>query len=228
MPKSVFLCTLTRDYVVPAFVPAIIHATKNLKMRFVARFGGILTQNQNQLWCQVLNGERPDYFAMLHCDVVPDPFWLDVLEEKLSTGNLDVLSMVIPIKDDSGATSTAILMEDKKVWRLPSKEVHRLPEVFTAEDIEKVFGVKGKLLINTGCWLAKIGPWCEEFPGFDNQSFIVKEGDQWFASGFPDDWAFSLWLQEKGLRIAATHCVKVKHFGITPWTLETEGQKRGV
>ncbi len=113
-------------------------------------------KNFNELWCHALNlhhhGERVDYFAMLHDDIGPAKYWLDTLIEELETKQLDVLGVVVPIKDSRGMTSLALDHEDDP-WmpfaKLSMHDVYELPETFTSEDVGR------PLLLNTGCWVCK-------------------------------------------------------------------------
>ena len=52
--------------------------------------GSLLACNFNQLWCLALNlqrqGERVDYFAMLHDDVAPEDFWASAVRQPFPVG----------------------------------------------------------------------------------------------------------------------------------------------
>src|SRR5262245_17498739 len=78
----------------------------------IYRGGSLLASNFNRIWCYALNlvhhGERVDYFAMLHDDIDPEKYWLDKLIDELEAQELDLLSVVVPIKDRRGMTSTAL------------------------------------------------------------------------------------------------------------------------
>lgn len=189
--------------------------------------GSLLAANFNQLWCLALNlvhrGERVDYFAMLHDDVGPERFWLDKLIDELEAKQLDVLSVVVPIKDTRGMTSTALERECDPwcPWaKLSMHDVYELPETFTEEDTGR------KLLLNTGCWVAKWNQdWCRTVH-FEINDRIVwnKQLDRYQSQTEPEDWNFSRQLHEVGspgsatehlrpLRIGATRKIKVEHDG---------------
>ena len=87
-----------------------------LAVRGVYEEGSLLASNMNKLWCRALNdcrkGQAPDYFAMQHSDVQAEDFWLDTLADELEAKGLDVLGVVVPIKDRLGLTSTALARDD--------------------------------------------------------------------------------------------------------------------
>jgi hypothetical protein len=121
---------------------ALWRACADMDSVFVAQqLGSLLAQNCNALWCWALNmvrdGERVDYFAMLHDDIGASDFWLDRLIDELEANDLDLLGVVAPIKDSRGLTSTALAGDDP--WaphcRLSMHEVYQLPETFTEKDV---------------------------------------------------------------------------------------------
>ncbi len=191
--------------------------------------GSLLACNFNQLWCLALNlshrGERVDYFAMLHDDIGPEDFWLDKLIDELDSKQLDVLGVVVPIKDTRGMTSLALHGSDD--WlpkaRLTMHDVYELPETFTSED------VGAPLLLNTGCWVAR---WSQEWARtvhFEIHDRIVfnRAANRYQAQTEPEDWCFSRQLHEIGsgptshlkpLRIGATRKVAVVHQGEMDFT----------
>ena len=185
------------------------------------RNGSLLACNFNQLWCSALNmakdGKQVAYFAMLHDDVGPlecgpDRFWLDNLIDELETRKLDVLSVVVPIKDRRGMTSMALQHETEN-WlphcRLSMHDVYQLPETFTADDIGR------PLLLNTGCWVAKFDlSWATEVH-FSIEDRIVwnKACERYQAQTMPEDWHFSMQLNSLGLKTGATRKIPVNHRG---------------
>ncbi|HEX6985675.1 MAG TPA: hypothetical protein VF170_09870, partial [Planctomycetaceae bacterium] len=126
--------------------------------------GSLLAANFNTLWCGALNlrhrGERVDYFAMQHADIEPQDYWLDTLIEEMEARDLDLLGVVVPIKDMKGVTSTALARPDGDTWRIQCRltmaEVYRLPETFTSEDVGH------PLLLNTGLWVCRFGEWAKQ------------------------------------------------------------------
>ena len=191
-------------------------ASRNMDAVFVQQSAGsLLASNFNGLWCSALNlalDETPvKYFAMLHDDVAPEDFWLDKLIEELEAKQLDVLSVVVPIKDTKGLTSTAI--DGGEVWRpkcrLTMAEVMSLPETFTGEDIG------GQLLVNTGCWVCRFDlDWAMKvcFTINDRIVFIPATG-RCEPRVEPEDWNFSRQCNRIGLKIGATRKIAISHRG---------------
>src|SRR5579884_509122 len=168
----------------------------------------LLTHNFNCAWGQCLN-DREKYgfthFAMLHSDVIPLPYgqpWLDQLVSIQEDHDADLLSVVVPIKNDRGLTSTAI--DGDNPWcvrRLTLAEVFRRPPTWTEEG----------LLVNTGCWVARLGEWCDQVC-FRQQDriFRTREGRR-VAATIPEDWDFSRQARDAGARVYATRQIAVIH-----------------
>lgn len=181
----------------------------------IYRGGSLLASNFNRLWCHALNlvhrGERVDYFAMLHDDVGPEIYWLDKLIEELEERQLDVLSVVVPIKDRRGMTSTALAGDTPWVQfsKLSMHDVFQLPETFTEKDVGR------PLLLNTGCWVMK---WNQEicrqlhFEIKDRIVFNTALGC-YESHTEPEDWHFSRQCNELGLKIGATRKIRLEHSG---------------
>lgn len=189
--------------------------------------GSLLACNFNKLWCEVLtrvhHGERIDYFAMLHDDIGCEDFWLDKLIDELEEKRLDVLGVVVPIKDSRGITSIA-LQHGSDNWnpdcRLSMHDVFELPETFTSEDVGGM-----QLLLNTGCWVVKWNQdWCKQVH-FEIKDRIVfdRTNNAYRPEVESEDWFFSRCLNDLGLKIGATRKIAVKHEGETefvnthPW-----------
>lgn len=190
--------------------------------------GSLLACNFNKLWCTALNmvhrGERVDYFAMIHDDIGCEDFWLDALIDELESKQLDVLGVVVPIKDTRGVTSIA-LHHDGDNWnpecRLSMRDVYELPETFTSEDVGGM-----PLLLNTGCWVAKWNQeWCKRVHFEINDRIVFDRTNNCYRPEVEsEDWFFSRQLHEIGaagsatdgmrpLRIGATRKIAVKHEG---------------
>lgn len=194
--------------------------------------GSLLAANFNQLWCYALNlvhnGERVDYFAMLHDDVGPEDFWLDQLIEELEDKKLDVLGVVVPIKDTRGMTSIA-LDRGNDPWvpwcKLSMHDVYQLPETFTEEHTGR------PLLLNTGCWVMKWNQDVCRTLHFEINDRIVfnNQAKRYQSQTEPEDWNFSRQLNEVGapgsatdgmprLRIGSTRKIRVDHGGEMSFT----------
>lgn len=205
------------------------YAGRNLNIHIAESYSSLLAHSFNSLWCGFAtlleHGEHVDYFAMLHSDVEPmppssphDQPWLNVMIDELERTGADVLSVVIPIKDNRGMTSTAVAGDDKwfPLFRLTMKQIMALPETFTAADVGHP---DRALLVNTGCWIAKVGPWVFDFPGFMICDRVRREQMpasalyQWRPDVCPEDWGASQWWHDNGLKVMATRKVVVNHVG---------------
>lgn len=186
--------------------------------------GSLLAQNFNILWCQALNechqGRPVHYFAMLHADVEPQDGWLDVLVDELEARQLDVLGVVVPIKHQQGLTSLALAHDSGDPWRfkcrLTMREVYRLPETFTSEDIG------APLLLNTGCWVCRFDEaWARQvFFTINDRIAYNTTTKQYQPQVEPEDWYFSRLCHEMGLKIGATRKVRLHHAGRIRYTNE--------
>lgn len=187
----------------------------------------LLANAFNVLWATALNlRERSGvtHFAMLHSDVIPDDGWLDVLVREMAEHRAQLVSVVVPIKNELGVTSTAIGHAEEQ-WeplrRLTLSEVHRLPGTFSAADC----GYPDRpLLVNTGCWLADITDRRFDRLWFEVRDTVVHEqvtdlmGRQSSRPVFrpltvSEDWGFSHQLWRAGGKAVATSKVKVRHVG---------------
>ncbi len=178
--------------------------------------GSLLAANMNKLWCAALNdahaGNPPDYFAMQHTDIQAEDFWLDTLVEELEAQDLDVLGVVVPIKDSLGLTSTALDRPDGDPWnplcRLTMAEVYRLPETFTSEDVGY------PLLLNTGLWVCRFAEaWAKDVHFTVNDRILLGGDGRYGHQVEPEDWFVSRRFHALGLRVGCTRKVAVGHKG---------------
>lgn len=189
----------------------------------------LLGSTFNALWCTACHSSGSEYthFVMLHSDIAPvRRGWLDALMAEYQASGTDVLSVVSPIKNGWGITSTGISFgEWESVRRLTLKELAHMPETFTAADLGYP---DNPLAINTGLWVARIRetaggpvlPWCREFPGFQVDSRVVWRDDEPQWESQPEDWKFGRWLHGRGLKVAATSKIPLRHFGCLPFSNE--------
>lgn len=177
----------------------------------------ILPYTFNCLWATALNGREEHgwtHFAMHHDDVnVSTINWLDILVEEQQRTGADLLSVVVPIKDRRGLTSTGYLKPDGLIRRLTLREVYKLPETFGIEDITDQPG--HQLVVNTGLWVCDFTkPWVEEV-WFNNLDSIKKHDDgKFYAHTLSEDWDFSMkTFKNHNLKIMATRKIALKHHG---------------
>jgi hypothetical protein len=183
--------------------------------------GSLPTQNFNRIWAMALTahhkGHPFDYVALLHSDVMAEDWWLDRAIELLERYELDLLGVVVPIKDASGATSHA-LDRSGDTWRplcrLTLDEVYRLPTVFTSDDVGAL------LLVNTGCFVARFAmEWAKKLLFTVNDRIVFNKAlDSYMAEVEPEDWFFSRLCHELGLRIGATTEIACEHRGSANFT----------
>lgn len=186
-----------------------------------AESGSLLAATFNMLWCHALNlvhnGERVDYFAMLHADIGPEDFWLDKLIDELEEKQLDVLGVAVPIKDTRGVTSIAV-DNYPETWRVKCRltldEIFRLPETFTSDDIGY------PLLLNTGCWVCKFDmEWAKKFRFEINDRIVFNTATkQYQPENESEDWFGSRLFHEFGLKVGATRKVRLCHTGDMEFT----------
>jgi hypothetical protein len=215
-------------------LPSLIQASATAKVKIRADGCSLLAHNFNRLWCQALN-ERFEHgfthFAMHHADQGAAPGWLDVLLEELDRHEADVISVIVPLKDGRGLTSTAIYdHESARIQRLTMREAMTLPPTFTKRSLtgdgwlvagdgpgthHPAPATRHALLVNTGLWLCRLDrPWVENFPGFQVCDGVRKRADgRWQANVFSEDWNASAWWDRHGVKVAATRKVRVRHIG---------------
>ena len=201
---------------------AFWRGTSSTDVSHQVRTSSLLALNFNMLWCELLNSLDTDtpfeYFAMLHDDCQPEDGWVDMLIEELERKRLDVLGVVSPIKDNHGLSSIATERDDRDTWRpharLTMHEAYLLPETFTELDIGR------PLLLNTGCWVAKVGDWCRQVYFTINDRIVRDKNGRYVPEVEPEDWFFSRLLNEMDLKIGATKRVRLKHRGETDYTNE--------
>lgn len=184
----------------------------------------LLAFNFNGGWAGALNmSPRPDYFLMHHSDIgVGGAGWLDYMISELERTNADVLSVVVPIKDGRGLSSTGLLRRTDgkhEHRRVTMKELDALPDTFTREDVRTLFDDAADehiLTVNTGLFIARFDrPWVEDVC-FTIKDRLTKNADgTTTAHCWPEDWNFSEWCYDKGLRVVANKKVPVGHRGGT-------------
>lgn len=187
----------------------------------------LLNHGFNRLWAAARNCRdrmKATHFAMIHSDVCPEYGWATTLLDELIERDADVVSAVIPIKDERGLTTTAVYDGDPFVLRrLTLTEIAQLPETFGEEDTSR------KLLLNTGLWVCDLRkPWVDGWCFCSKERVVKNAKGNWTAEVSSEDWQFSHYLNEHGAKIYATSKVKVLHEGGTqfgngePWGHWTE------
>ncbi len=226
---TVFVGLPTRGVMAPGLIEATHHTGMNHKVKaFCVRSTSLLTQCFNTIWAEALNCRPFTHFVMLHDDIAPAPGWIDTLLEEKRKSGADILSVCVPIKDERGQVSTSVVDPvTMKLRRLCLKEVHKLPKTFDAAQA----GFPGHwLLVNSGCWICDFTrPWVEEVCFQIRDRIRRREDGRFQAQTWGEDYGFSAWAHQKGLRVCATTAIPLVHFGLhgfpnnAPWgTWETD------
>lgn len=192
----------------------------------------LLAHGFNVLWATALAWQKAgaaDYFLLHHDDVeVRTPGWLDVMLAEMTRVGAAVLSAVVPIKNGTGETSTAV--ETRCPWnprRLTLAECLRLPRTFSGAD------VGGQLLVNTGLMLVNLSrpEWHETVSMFEfgvtteelrfkfqiRDRIVPRPDGILVAEVRPEDWEFSRECNGHGLPVFATTAVRLIHHGGFGW-----------
>lgn len=188
------------------------------------------------MFCAAMNARLKDtsvgWFAVLHSDVEPEAWWVDKLIAEADANHADMLSVVIPIKDETGRSSTAIAGPDlvqtcRPFDMLTMQQVsHSLfPRTFAINDccnalaqlpgqLRVANAPREALLLNTGCFVLRLTAnidWSKIW-------FSMHDGIERTSTGFhpvniSEDWLFSYRVAQQGGRCMATTAVKVVHHG---------------
>ncbi len=201
----------------PEGEPGRARASERSAVTSIRNGGSLLAFVFNRLYADALNKRKElglTHFAMIHADVEAPPGWLDVLADEMDKVGADVVSAVLPIKDERGLTSTGCQdPETSAITRFTMTEVMALPETFDA-----AAACPGKyLMVNTGLWVMRFTePWCEppHFGGFEIRDCVVRlESGRFQPRVLPEDWNFSGWAARRGLKVFATRKIKALHHG---------------
>ena len=190
-----------------------------LQIKLKEASGPEVLVNHNAILAEALDlyeaGEI-DALAMIHADVGAEAGWLTKEYDAMLATGADVVSATIRIKNDTGLYSTAVDDTDDPYLarRLTMKEVARLPQNFS--DAE----VGGPILLNTGLWLVRLGPWCLQEKPDGTALFCFEFGHRIrkgrtgkrYASLWPDDWELSRKFHSAGLKLVATSAPLNMHF----------------
>ncbi len=176
----------------------------------------------NWFWANALNDKTVDYFLLIHADIVPvaPQKWISKLIAEAENAHADLFSVLSPIKNQDGLTSTALASaEHPHERRLTMTEAMQLPETFDADDVANVYGWQSDtdttMLVNTGLMLVDLrrnrAKW--ETMWFKTVDRVEKQNGKFVATFVPEDWDFSKQAHANGLRVAATRAVTLIHHG---------------
>jgi len=212
MSRNLFVAMCKRGRQVEVYDAAVAHHLPSQTPDFFKQIvrtlvdSSLLTHGFNKAWSGCLTLRKKfglTHFAMIHSDIAAKPGWADVLVQEMEANDADLISAVVPIKDDRGLTSTALDTGDEySPTRLTMKEIFDRPETFTEPN----------LLVNTGLWVIRLDrPWAEHLL-FRQQDQILKLPDgRFLARTNPEDWDFSRQVRRFGGKIFATRKTPLYH-----------------
>lgn len=218
-------------------------ASRRFNVLTMAQGRGLTSPNCNFLWCSALNARLDNpavkWFAMLHADIAPEPWWIDLLIAEAEKHKADMVSAVVPLKDGRGLTSTVIGSPDwtaetiaagklpKRFGRLSLQQVlhSRFPTTFgineaadalaqLPEDLRVTNAPRNCLLLNTGCMVVRLTAnidWQAVF--FSVLDGIEIQNGRYVYWDVSEDWLFSFRMTLAGARCMATKAVRVVHCG---------------
>jgi len=186
----------------------------------------LLAHGFNRMFCNCLNRRKElgvDYFMMLHADVRPELGFAEKMLDVMRKHEADLLSVVIPFRDYSGLTSTALSYDacdnqlpKRHPRRITLKEVQKLPETFSLQDCLELEPEAKVLLLNSGLLLVNLNFTHVRKLHFEIRDWIEEDAQigELQARVFSEDWVFSLQAQTLGAKCYATTAVKVSHIGV--------------
>lgn len=187
----------------------------------------LLAMNFNGLLCSALN-QTPacDYFLLHHNDIGIGPDacgWLDYMIEQIQEHKAAALSLVVPIKDGRGMTSTGLLKRThgkREHRRIVVKELDGLPDTFDVKDVAKLFDAETPedclMTVNTGVLLLdlkQIRPHIEKLCFTIRDKITIREDGLAAVHVWPEDWNFSEAAHDLGLHVIANKNVPLTHKG---------------
>ena len=201
-------------------------ARKDLNILKIFSNSSLLATNFNRIWATAHNWsvEHPDqkvkWFFLLHGDIIPEENWVDKMIALAEQHQTDLLSVVVPFKDQSGFTSTAVGTDD--VFdihaRITMHQVFQLPPTFDAIDAAKLMGITTlpvpPLLVNSGCIIVNLeAPFARDLYFTINDQVREDKQGKLYPVTEPEDWFFARLVQSYGGKVMATREVKVAHVG---------------
>lgn len=219
--RSVLLATPNYDGKISTgtHVSSLWPSDARLRVRPCDFGGSVLPMVFNHAWVAGVEGNW-DLFAMIHADVSAEPGWLGKLVEILDEEQADIVSCVIPIKDDTRVVSTAWDRGDDVV-HLTYEDIERLPATFGDAELLELYPESKGLMMNTGCWVARLKqPWNKQWRGFTTTSWIDWERKPPVVHVGGEDYLMSRALRalDPPPRVLATSAVQTRHEGRSWWS----------
>lgn len=216
---------MTRDFKIAIGVPSyngqiemrlansLMQASKSVPHQIFFRASSLLAYTFNNLWTDALNMRNNDgytHFLMVHADVVPELWFADKMLALMEDNDAGILSVVLPIKNGAGLTSTAM---DTNPWgpsRFTTKQIAEGPPIFTHP----------RLLINTGLMMIDMRKkFANDLVFTINDEIHRNEKTGLYeAVCQPEDWNFSRLARKIGAKLYATRLVGALHVGPTEFS----------
>lgn len=225
---SIFLAQPTYDFKIDARISNVITAELGRTIKVVdPRSFSLIPYNFNLSWCECLNRRAEfevDYFMMLHADVKPEPGFAGKMLAEMRRSGAHVLSAVVPFKNNSGLTSTALDFNVMDIplelpRRLTMREVAKLPETFSLADCREIDARAIHLLVNTGLMLVDLNfvhalGKDRKLLCFAEYDWLVEDQDGKLAPRvLSEDWYFSRMAASMGGKVMATRKIHLTHLG---------------
>lgn len=233
---------------IEAMIDLATRSSRRFEVAAVASGSSLVPRNCTKLWADALNSREIDnsilIYAQLHTDVIPEPYWIDTLWEQAELFAADFISAVIPFKDKTGLTSTALLggrgegLWESKALTLSQVNHSSFPTTFDSDSAVKALGNLpeplrdsrtgyDRLLANTGCMVCRLDrSWCDSV-WFQDVTRMIKVDGKRISAGLSEDWFFSLGVADHGGKVVATKAVKTRHVGRTEYlSTDSWGQLR--
>lgn len=174
--------------------------TPGLELAYEKRKSSLLAHSRNLIWRSAIDADV-DWLVMIDADVEPvGTGWLNKLLTEAAVHNAPVLGAVIPLKEDSGDTSTAMYMGD---W-----EAERYGRAFLSLNPDHTWTHRD-LLVSTGLLLVNmVGSWVHNIK-FTIQDRIEPNGE---IRVWPEDWDFCRQCHKMGIKVWATTKIPVIHW----------------
>lgn len=193
-------------------LPPLMQLARKHTMHFMPVSSSLLAFSHNLLISSARQIEKCDYLINMHNDIVMDPDGLLDLVELCQLLKADVVSAVVPIKDDRGLTSTGTCGaadEWEQVKRFTMTEIMAMPETF-GQEVCKEGDI---LMINTGVMIIDMkAPWVKDICFTIKDRIIEVEGRP-HPIVLPEDWGLSRDLYKWGAKVYATRKLKLTHLG---------------
>lgn len=189
-------------------VHSIMRASKTITHSVNFASTSLLAFTFNKLWCDALNAKHNagfTHFLMVHADVAPELWFADKMMSIMEEEKAAILSVVLPIKNGRGLTSTAMDTSEWTPARFTMKQIAALPETFSHP----------RLLVNTGLLLVDLRrPWVYDVYFTINDKIERLENGKYVQRAQPEDWQFSRMARKANAgKICATRAVKALHIG---------------